>query len=70
MCRARQAAPAIIFFDEIDGLAEARGDGGADVGARVLSQLLTEMDGLQVGPRPSPRLLRLFTSAGGFTAPR
>ncbi|KAK9807627.1 hypothetical protein WJX72_004612 [[Myrmecia] bisecta] len=48
--RARAAAPAIIFFDEIDGLAGSRGDGsagGADVGERVMSQLLTAMDGLQ-----------------------
>ncbi len=47
--RARAAAPAIIFFDEIDGLAGARGGaGGSGVGERVLSQLLMEMDGLQV----------------------
>jgi len=47
--RARAAAPAIIFFDEIDGLAGARGgEGGSGVGERVLSQLLMEMDGLQV----------------------
>ncbi|KAL0050804.1 hypothetical protein WJX82_007459 [Trebouxia sp. C0006] len=46
--RARAAAPAIIFFDEIDGLAGARGgEGGSGVGERVLSQLLMEMDGLQ-----------------------
>jgi len=49
--RARGAAPAVIFFDEIDGLAGARGvggGGGAGAGDRVLAQLLTEMDGLQV----------------------
>jgi len=48
--RARQAAPAIVFFDEIDGLAAARSAGGGapGVGDRVLSQLLGEMDGLQV----------------------
>jgi len=47
--RARAAAPAIIFFDEIDGLAGARGgEGASGVGERVLSQLLMEMDGLQV----------------------
>ena len=47
---ATRLQPAIIFFDEIDGLAAARseGGGGGGVGARVLSQLLTEMDGLQV----------------------
>ncbi|KAK9825828.1 hypothetical protein WJX81_000622 [Elliptochloris bilobata] len=49
--RARAAAPAIVFFDEIDGLAGMRGEGGggaaAAAGDRVLAQLLTEMDGLQ-----------------------
>ena len=46
--QARAASPAIIFFDEIDALASSR-DGaaaGGGVGARVLSQLLHEMDGL------------------------
>lgn len=49
--RARAAAPAIIFFDEIDGLAGNRmtvSEGHSGVGDRVLSQLLMEMDGLQV----------------------
>lgn len=47
--KARAAAPAIIFFDEIDGLARLRGSGGGSgVEERVLSQLLMEMDGLQV----------------------
>lgn len=47
--RARGAAPAVIFFDEIDGLVSQRGDGGGGgMGDRVLAQLLTEMDGLQV----------------------
>ena len=47
--RARAAAPAIIFFDEIDALAAKRGsgEGGGGVAARVLSQLLHEMDGVQ-----------------------
>ena len=47
--KARQAAPCIIFFDEIDALASARSRGGNDsgVGARVLSQLLTELDGIE-----------------------
>ncbi len=52
MCRARAAAPSVIFLDEIDGLAVARsdkttGNGGPSVGDRVLSQLLIEMDGIQ-----------------------
>ncbi len=49
-CRARTSSPAIIFFDEIDGMVTARdssGDQGLDVGERMLSQLLQEMDGLQ-----------------------
>ncbi|WP_132058458.1 CDC48 family AAA ATPase [Halorussus amylolyticus] len=51
--RARQASPAIIFFDEIDALAGKRGSGmggGAEVSERVVSQLLTEMDGLTDNP--------------------
>ncbi|KAJ1630367.1 P-loop containing nucleoside triphosphate hydrolase protein, partial [Pavlovales sp. CCMP2436] len=46
--KARAAAPAIIFFDEIDALAPARagGGGGSAVGMRVLAQLLHEMDGV------------------------
>ncbi|KAL1521887.1 hypothetical protein AB1Y20_021538 [Prymnesium parvum] len=46
--KARAAAPAIIFFDEIDALAASRDGGGSGgVGARVLSQLLHEVDGIQ-----------------------
>ncbi|TKX74157.1 AAA family ATPase [Halorubrum sp. GN11_10-6_MGM] len=45
--RARQAAPAIVFFDEIDAVAtdrDAAGGDGSGVGERVVSQLLTELD--------------------------
>lgn len=48
--RARLAAPSILFLDEIDALAPKRtegGGGGSDVGTRLLSALLTEMDGLE-----------------------
>ena len=48
--KARQAAPCIVFFDEIDALASTRASGGhqdAGVGGRVLSQLLTELDGIE-----------------------
>ena len=47
--KAKQAAPSIIFFDEIDAIAPMRGSGAGDskVTERVISQLLTEMDGLE-----------------------
>ncbi|MEM0302373.1 MAG: CDC48 family AAA ATPase [Archaeoglobaceae archaeon] len=46
--KARQVAPAIIFFDEIDSLAPRRGSiGDSHVTERVVSQLLTELDGLE-----------------------
>jgi transitional endoplasmic reticulum ATPase len=47
--KARQTAPCIVFFDEIDALASSRSGGREDsgVGARVLSQLLTELDGIE-----------------------
>ena len=46
--RARQSSPCVIFFDEIDSIAPIRG-GGAEtqVTERVVSQLLTELDGMQ-----------------------
>merc|ERR1712194_100910 len=46
--KARSAAPCVLFFDELDSIASARGGGGGDAGGagdRVLNQLLTEMDG-------------------------
>lgn len=45
--KARANSPAIVFFDEIDGLAVTRGQDsdGTSVADRVLSQLLVEMDG-------------------------
>ena len=49
--RARQASPCVIFFDEIDSIAPSRGggmEGGVHSSAeRMVSQLLTEMDGIQ-----------------------
>jgi transitional endoplasmic reticulum ATPase len=50
--RARQASPCVIFFDEIDSIAPVRGGGmegggGHSSTERVVSQLLTEMDGIQ-----------------------
>jgi transitional endoplasmic reticulum ATPase len=48
--RARQAAPAIVFFDEIDAIAGHRGPDTHEVSERVVSQLLTELDGLAENP--------------------
>jgi transitional endoplasmic reticulum ATPase len=46
--KARQAAPCIIFMDEIDSIAPTRGgDSDSHVTERVISQLLTELDGLE-----------------------
>ena len=45
--KARQAAPCIVFFDEIDSIVPPRGrDLGSNVTERVVSQILTELDGL------------------------
>jgi transitional endoplasmic reticulum ATPase len=46
--RARQVSPCVVFFDEIDALANRRGmDQGSQVTDRVLNQLLAEVDGLE-----------------------
>ena len=46
--RARQSAPCVIFFDEIDSIAPIRGGGTETaVTERVVSQLLTELDGME-----------------------
>jgi transitional endoplasmic reticulum ATPase len=47
--KAKQAAPCIIFFDEIDALVPTRNAAGSDahVAERVLSQFLTELDGIE-----------------------
>jgi len=47
--KAKLAAPCIIFFDEIDALVPTRGGGGSDshVTERVISQFLSEMDGVE-----------------------
>jgi len=47
--KAKQAAPCIVFFDEIDALVPTRGRGESDsrVGERVISQFLTELDGME-----------------------
>ena len=46
--KAKQSAPCILFFDEIDGIAPVRGKGRGDsnITERVVSQLFTELDGL------------------------
>ena len=47
--KARQAAPCIVFLDEIDAIAPRRGSGGGEshVSERVVSQFLTELDGIE-----------------------
>jgi len=47
--KARSNAPSVVFFDEIDSIATERGQGMSDsgVGERVVSQLLTELDGIE-----------------------
>lgn len=47
--KARAAAPCVMFFDELDSIAKARGNSSGDAGGagdRVLNQILTEMDGM------------------------
>jgi len=47
--KARSAAPCVLFFDELDSIAKARGGSGGDAGGaadRVINQVLTEMDGM------------------------
>ncbi|KAK2196148.1 bifunctional P-loop containing nucleoside triphosphate hydrolase/AAA ATPase [Babesia duncani] len=51
--KAKAAAPCILFFDEIDSIAKTRGSGGASSGGseaadRVINQILTEIDGVNV----------------------
>ncbi|MFB6151465.1 MAG: AAA family ATPase, partial [Haloarculaceae archaeon] len=46
--KARQVAPTVVFFDELDSLAPGRGgEVGSNVSERVVNQLLTELDGLE-----------------------
>lgn len=48
--KARAAAPCVLFFDELDSIAKARGGGGggsgSEAGDRVINQILTEIDGV------------------------
>jgi transitional endoplasmic reticulum ATPase len=47
--KARAAAPCVLFFDELDSIAKARGGGaggGSEAGDRVINQILTEIDGI------------------------
>lgn len=66
--RARAAAPAIIFFDEIDALATRRGDDGSGTGpggvaGRVLAQLLHELDGVETPASSSDAQKPVFVLA-------
>ncbi|EER05744.1 cell division cycle protein 48, putative [Perkinsus marinus ATCC 50983] len=44
--KARQAAPTVVFIDEVDAIGQERATGGGGVADRVLAQLLTELDGV------------------------
>jgi len=47
--KARSSAPCVLFFDELDSIARARGSSSGDAGGagdRVINQILTEMDGM------------------------
>jgi len=44
--KARQAAPCVLFFDELDSIAQKRGSSSGNIGDKVVNQLLTEMDGM------------------------
>merc|ERR1712147_583844 len=47
--KARSSAPCVLFFDELDSIASARGSSSGDAGGagdRVINQILTEMDGV------------------------
>ncbi|TRM58755.1 P-loop containing nucleoside triphosphate hydrolase protein [Schizophyllum amplum] len=53
--KARAAAPCVMFFDELDSIAKARGGSSGDAGGagdRVLNQILTEMDGMNSKKKP------------------
>ena len=48
--KARSASPCILFFDEMDSIARARGSGsGSDTSDRVINQILSEIDGIGSG---------------------
>merc|ERR1712188_196156 len=65
--KARQSAPCVLFFDELDSIAMQRGSSAGDAGGaadRVLNQMLTEMDGMNskktvfiIGATNRPELL-------------
>ncbi|KAK7248882.1 transitional endoplasmic reticulum ATPase [Aureococcus anophagefferens] len=62
--KARASAPCILFFDEIDAIAKARGSGqggASEAGDRVINQILTEIDG--VGARKDVRAAAVFAAA-------
>nr|XP_019551832.2 peroxisome assembly factor 2-like [Aedes albopictus] len=59
--RARSAAPCVLFLDELDSLAPNRGVSGDSGGVmdRVVSQMLSEMDGISKGSDPSQQIFIL-----------
>jgi transitional endoplasmic reticulum ATPase len=68
--KGRMAAPSVIFIDEVDSIIPRRGAGYSDSGvtSRVISQLLTEMDGLEslqnvmvIAATNRPEILKIYT---------
>merc|ERR1712060_878536 len=70
--KARSASPCVLFFDELDAIARARGGGGGDAGGagdRVMNQLLTEMDGINPALKRPGRLdTMIFIDLPDFAA--
>ena len=65
--RARDSQPCVIFFDEIDALCPKRSHGESSGGARLVNQLLTEMDGVE--GRQKVFLIGATNRPGNLTIP-
>mgnify|MGYP003346624016 CR=1 FL=1 len=63
---ARQVAPAVIFFDQLDAIAPIRGQHvGSATADRVVSQLLAELDGVDAGGCAAAMQIHLKVAGGG-----
>ncbi len=66
--KARAAAPCVLFFDELDSIAKARGGSSGDAGGaadRVINQVLTEMDGM--GAKKNVFIIGATNRPGNFS---